>query len=154
MSDEPLPEPDVVSCHFDAGFTPPLAAMFLSWRGARPREWDLPGGVCRFGPPPVRFGLHVRRLTEERYAVRLVWDELGQWRLWLTDGSEWDVHLEGDSFVSPEVMILNFSSGQRRFHWVVLSDVLDGDTRRRLRVRLRLDRLNTDPAGDLANSGK
>jgi hypothetical protein len=75
MSDGPLPEPEVIGCYFDDGFTPPLAAMLLSWPGARAREWDLPGGVCRHGPPPVRFGLQVRRLTADRYTVRLVWDD-------------------------------------------------------------------------------
>lgn len=71
--------------------------------------------------------------------VLAVWDENGEWRLRLADGTEWETHLAGDSFVTPEAMILNFHSSRRRFHLVVLADVAHPDILRRLRVRLRLE---------------
>ncbi len=71
-----LPEPEVVSCYFDEGFAPRLAAMCLRWSAEIPeRVWELPEGLRLFGPPPVRFGLSVLRQEENGYAVGLVWNQ-------------------------------------------------------------------------------
>jgi hypothetical protein len=70
----PLPQPQIVACYFDIGFTPPIAAMQLSWPDPAERAWSLPRGETIRGPLPRRFGLQVRRQAEDAYAVLLVWD--------------------------------------------------------------------------------
>ena len=87
-----LPAPRVVACYFDIGFVPPLAAMQLVWpphglpaneNGTRPEpRWTLPSGEVLGGPPPARFGLHVRRQADDAYAVILLWDST--YRQWFS----------------------------------------------------------------------
>src|SRR5688572_20194857 len=69
-----LPSPQVTGCYFDVGFVPPLAAMQLAWPSAASQTWTLPNGELLQGPPPVRFGLLIRRQAEDAYAVTLLWD--------------------------------------------------------------------------------
>lgn len=75
-----LPEPDVLGCYFDAGFSPHLAAMHLRWPALKTqrdhRLWDLPHGVRLRGPLPERFGVRVKHWADDAYAVCLVWDDL------------------------------------------------------------------------------
>jgi hypothetical protein len=71
--------------------------------------------------------------------IRAIWEEHGEWQIVLANGTQWPVQLEGDSFVTPELMILNFRAPRRRFHLIVLADVLHPVILRRLRVRLRLE---------------
>ncbi len=79
----PLPQPRVVTCYFDIGFVPPLAAMELAWPDpAVPGRWTLPSGENLNGPPPSRFGLHVRRQADDAYAVTLLWDST--YRQWFS----------------------------------------------------------------------
>jgi hypothetical protein len=133
-------------------------AVILSVAGAAlcpfmlPLSWML-RGLALAAVATVAHGVYRHHFGSERI-VRAVWDELGQWRLWLANGTESDVQLLGDSFVTPEVMILNFSEGRRRFHLVVLHDALDPDTLRRLRVRLMLEGLAslTTPTADRSSS--
>jgi hypothetical protein len=79
-----LPAPRVVACYFDIGFVPPLAAMQLAWPAvpAPERGWTLPSGETLTGPPPARFGLHVRRQADDAYAVTLLWDST--YRQWFS----------------------------------------------------------------------
>jgi hypothetical protein len=72
-----VPPPEVLRCYFDDSFSPPLAALSLSWpageAGEAGRAWRLPEGVNLPGPP-VQFGLRVRRQAADTYAVHLLWD--------------------------------------------------------------------------------
>jgi hypothetical protein len=73
----PLPQPELLGCYSDLGFTPPLAAMQLRWPGAigeALQQWTLPRGETLHGTLPKRFGLLIRRQAEDAYAVSLVWD--------------------------------------------------------------------------------
>jgi len=75
--DQALPTPEVLRCSFDESFDPHLPAMCLRWDGSgepASRDWHLPEGVCLHGPPPCRFGIHVHRLGDDSYTVRLLWD--------------------------------------------------------------------------------
>jgi hypothetical protein len=73
-----LPEPEVVRCYFDDGFTPRLPAMCLRWdaekQGEIERIWDLPQGVQMAGIAPERFGISIQRWGDDSYAVRLLWN--------------------------------------------------------------------------------
>jgi hypothetical protein len=71
-----LPAAEVVRSYFDESFGPRLPAVCLRWgpEGPAERLWELPEGMCFVGPPPQRFGLSVRRLDADAYAVRLLWD--------------------------------------------------------------------------------
>jgi hypothetical protein len=77
--DAPLPEPDIVSCYFDAGFQPHLLAMCLEWKDSaetcRPRRWSLPMGVSITAPAPMRFGIDIQRQDINDYAVRMLWNQ-------------------------------------------------------------------------------
>jgi hypothetical protein len=51
--------------------------MQLRWpgdAGERVQNWTLPGGEGVQWPLPKRFGLLVRRQSEDAYALSLVWD--------------------------------------------------------------------------------
>lgn len=79
-----LPPPQLVACYFDIGFVPPLAAMQLTWPDSSPDEqsWTLPSGERFTGPAPTRFGIRVRRQSEDAYAVTLLWDS--NYRQWFS----------------------------------------------------------------------
>lgn len=71
-------EPEVLTCYFDDGFNPPLAAMRLRWHSepfVRDRLWLLPGGVQIVGPAPQSFGLAIRRSGFDEYHVCLLWSD-------------------------------------------------------------------------------
>ena len=78
-----LPQPEVLSCYFDSGFSPCLAAMRLRWPAPSAggvRGWDLPGGVRLTGPPPEAFGVRLQRWGDDSYAACLLWDSMRlQW---------------------------------------------------------------------------
>lgn len=84
-----------------------------------------------------RWGL----LRHNRAVTALLWDDLGEWKLFSRDRKETAVRLEPDSFVSPGWVVLNFSAIDAPGRWsvVLLPDSLDGESFRRLRVRLRLE---------------
>ncbi|MFL5245143.1 MAG: hypothetical protein ACJ8FY_23825 [Gemmataceae bacterium] len=73
-----LPQPEVVRCYFDNGFTPRLPAMCLRWDLEANIEWegvwDFPQDVQIAGPAPERFGISIQRWAEDSYAVRLLWN--------------------------------------------------------------------------------
>lgn len=70
--------------------------------------------------------------------VRLTWVRHGDWRLVTADGAEHGAELQGDSYVHPWLVILNFGLEPRgRTSVVLFPDSLHEDDFRRLRVRLR-----------------
>jgi toxin CptA len=78
--------------------------------------------------------------------VEALWEGDGQWRLGTADGREHTARLLPGSYVSSHLVILRFAmegSWQRRA-LVLLPDVLDATTLRKLRVRL-LHSADQDP---------
>ena len=72
-----LPKPDVKRCFFEQHFDPPLAAMELRRdQETAERVWQLPDSVMIKGPAPVRFGVTIRRIGENAYDVRVLWNRL------------------------------------------------------------------------------
>jgi hypothetical protein len=74
-----------------------------------------------------------------RRIVGLLWDEEGEWKLTCADGTEHRGTLRGDSVIASGVMLLNYNVGSRVISTVLFPDVSDGETLRRLRVRLQLE---------------
>lgn len=83
--------------------------------------------------------LHLRHagLTHDRAVVHLTWTRHGDWRLTTADGTEHDADLQGDSYIHPWLVILNFRLAKGRTSVVLFPDSLHEDDFRRLRVRLR-----------------
>lgn len=73
----------------------------------------------------------------DRSVVGVVWMRDGEWRLIERGGQTRVCRLRPDSYVHPQLTVLNFS-GARRCSIVLLPDSLDRETFRRLRVRLGL----------------
>jgi hypothetical protein len=71
-----LPEPEVLGCYFDEGFSPHLAAMHLRWPDglaqANGSTWSLPGSLCLYALPDP-FGLRIQRWDVDAYATCLLW---------------------------------------------------------------------------------
>jgi toxin CptA len=76
-------------------------------------------------------------LTHAGAVVRLTWTSFGQWRLVTADGAEHSAVLQGDSYVHPWLVILNFKLATARTSVVLFPDSLHQEDFRRLRVRLR-----------------
>jgi hypothetical protein len=74
-------------------------------------------------------------------AVRTVlWKEAGHCLLTLNSGQQQRVSLAAQAFILPWMVVLHFNTPQRRLRsLLVLSDMLDDETFRRLRVRLRIE---------------
>ncbi len=80
---------------------------------------------------------HVR-LTHARAVLRLTWTRHGDWRLVYADGVAQTAELQGDSYVHPWLVVLNFSLQPKgRASVVLFPDSLHEEDFRRLRVRLR-----------------
>jgi hypothetical protein len=75
-----LPKPEVARCFFERSFEPALPAMDLRWDldagGVAERTWQMPDGVVLKGATPDRFGVSIRRLGENSYSVRVLWNRL------------------------------------------------------------------------------
>jgi hypothetical protein len=86
-------------------------------------------------------------LRRGRFAVRrLVWNTDGSWTLLLSSHEYHGARLLPSSYIHPELVILNFRIDRWCARSVVLAkDALDGETHRRLRVRLELEA--SRPAG-------
>jgi len=81
---------------------------------------------------------------------RLVWESDGDWQLFFADASERTGQLRPDSYVSPWLVILRFKLVKGgRCSVVIMPDMLDPQSFRRLRVRLYQARL-ADAAEDTA----
>lgn len=80
----------------------------------------------------------VRRVHPD--AVRTVqWTHTGHCYLTLNSGQQLVVSLSTQAFILPWMVVLHFKTPQRRFRYLlVLSDMLDAEVFRRLRVRLRV----------------
>jgi len=70
-----LPAVEVVRRYSDDSFGDPLPVLCLRWQ-AGPGEhlWELPEGLSLVGPPPQRFGFSARRVGDDVYAARLLWE--------------------------------------------------------------------------------
>lgn len=85
------------------------------------------------------------RLTDPEAVVRLVWGEDGLWTLISRDGSARSAALLADTYVSVPLVVLRLScldGGTRAV--TLVGDMLDADTLRRLRVRLKLEGTGQD----------
>ena len=73
-------------------------------------------------------------------AVRTVhWKHPGNCELTLNSGQQLAVSLSTQAFILPWMVVLHFRTPQRRFRYLlVVSDMLDEEVFRRLRVRLRI----------------
>ena len=81
--------------------------------------------------------LHVFR-RHPRSVVRAVWESSGRWRLTDALGVERAGELLAESYVHPQLVLLNFKlDGAGRRSLVLLPDSEDRQTLRELRVRLR-----------------
>ncbi len=76
----------------------------------------------------------------------LTWKEGSEWVLELNDGTQYETYLLPSSYVSPWLVVLNFSKAenQRGRSVTLFRDALDEESFRRLRVRLRMDGKNTN----------
>jgi len=76
----------------------------------------------------------------------LTWKEGSEWVLELNDGTQVETYLLPSSYVSPWLVVLNFSKAenQRGRSVTLFRDTLDQETFRRLRVRLRMGGKNAD----------
>ncbi len=76
----------------------------------------------------------------------LTWKEGSEWVLELNDGTQVETYLLPSSYVSPWLVVLNFSKSenQRSRSVTLFRDALDEESFRRLRVRLRMDGKNAN----------
>lgn len=82
---------------------------------------------------------HVSR-TSPRCVQAMTWQEGRACRVRLRNGAEQDVILGNSAFVQPWLVIIHFHGRHRRRHYLLLlPDMLDRNTYRRLRVRLRME---------------
>lgn len=103
----------------------PLPVMLLlAGAIALSLAWHWPRHVTRTAPACVQ-------------ALR--WDADGSCRLQHRDGTQQHLRLYPQAFVQPWLVILQVGeSGHLRRHLVILPDMLERDSFRRLRVRLRM----------------
>jgi Membrane-bound toxin component of toxin-antitoxin system len=79
----------------------------------------------------------------------LVWEEGNRWRLTLRSGQETAASLRPFVFMQPWLVILHFRRDDgRAARLVLLPDMLDRETFRRLRVRLLIDMKHLAVPGD------
>jgi hypothetical protein len=90
------------------------------------------------------------RLNDSARVVRLVWEVDGDWTLRWNDATQRVAQLRPETYESTWLVILHFQlQAGGRLSVVILPDMLDRQSFRRLRVRLRQARLAeaTDEAG-------
>jgi hypothetical protein len=76
-----------------------------------------------------------------RTHTRIVQDPQGEWRLLCDDGKDIPASLRPDSYIAVGLCILRFRfEGGGKRNYIILPDMLDADTLRQLRVRLRQGR--------------
>jgi toxin CptA len=89
------------------------------------------------------FSLHNQALlSSPRAIVQITWDSQSVWLLHQRNGIEYVGKLLSGYFVGPRLVVLSFVVGiwWRRKNVVLLSDNVDSEALRRLRVRLRIAR--------------
>jgi hypothetical protein len=72
-----LPSAQIVRKYFDESFDRSTPVWVLRWDeapGEADRLWELPEGLCVVGPAPRRFGVRLKRHSEDGYAAYLQWD--------------------------------------------------------------------------------
>lgn len=82
-------------------------------------------------------------LLKRRAIVELIWDAMGEWTLRDAAGGELQARLVPGAYVHPQLVILSFVPVGQRRRWhgrrhtvILLNDMLDAGSLRRLRVRL------------------
>jgi hypothetical protein len=124
-----------------------LAIVLLSVHGLAlaivlllPLPWWGRVGLFLVTAASLYHGLWVHAWRRASAAIaEALWDERGQWHLTLVSGRRHDAQLQGDSFVTQPLTVLNFRTGPLGLRSLVLTgDNMDADLLRRLRVRLNL----------------
>jgi hypothetical protein len=69
----------------------------------------------------------------------LVWDSNDEWLIITEDGKEYHATLQKPVYLHARIVILNFIVNNRHRPIILLPDVLDRESFRRLRVRLQLE---------------
>ena len=108
---------------------PPLSLdEWIKWLAAAAIIWQF----------IVIWRRHVTLATPR--AVRcLVWEGNGRWKLFTTDGEYREASLRPLTYVHAWLVVLRFVTDDKRRSTVILPpDVLDPDSHRRLRARLKL----------------
>ena len=86
------------------------------------------------------------RLNDPARVVRLVWEVDGDWTLWWNDATQRVAQLRPETYESTWLVILHFQlQAGGRLSVVILPDMLDRQSYRRLRVRLRQTRVADMP---------
>ncbi len=88
------------------------------------------------------WGLHLGR----RRITQVVWGAGGEWALETADGAQRTLRLAPLGYVSAYAVILRLRDDRTSRTLVLLTDSLDAETFRRLRVRLRLASTEDAPA--------
>ncbi len=84
-------------------------------------------------------GRHVLQ-THQRSISEINWTSDGRWLLTTRSGNSFQARLSANSFLHPQLVVLNFIHGRWKRQSVVLfRDALDQESFRRLRVRLGRD---------------
>lgn len=82
------------------------------------------------------FGRHVLQ-THQQSITEINWTSDGRWLLTTRSGNSFQARLSENSFLHPQLVVLNFNRGRWKRQSVVLfRDALDQESFRRLRVRL------------------
>ena len=118
-----------------------LAAVHIIALGILPFSQLPPAAIAAIVPLVILSYLHHHRLQVRRRAGQAVtalhWDSGNHWRLTLQAGCTIAAALLPGVFIQPWLVILRFKTEYGRTACVVLlSDMLDPDDFRRLRVRL------------------
>ena len=118
-----------------------LAAIHATALGILPLSQLPPPAIAVIAPFIVYSYLHHHRLQVRRRAARAItalrWDAGNHWRLHLRSGNTVAAYLLPRVFLQPWLVILHFRTEQGRTASVVLlSDMLEPDDFRKLRVRL------------------
>ena len=73
--------------------------------------------------------------------VKVNWNGYGDWSLMTNNGLEYNASLQNDTFVHPNLTVLNFKrEDNKKCSVVIFPDMIDKEIFRQLRVRLKLDK--------------
>ena len=122
---------------FTHGGAVPLSLMSLPlWAGLVLSS----GIVCS-----LVYTLNRHVLMHGRNAITdLIWDSNGDWRLLTRDGGNHDARLLKSSYLHARMVVLNFAVDGRNRSVILLSDSLDPETFRKLRVRMQLEQYRAE----------
>ncbi len=100
--------------------------------------WAVIGLASVIAASMMRLVTRFALFTDPRAIDHLEWLTGGEWRLSSRDGTAFSGVLLPGTYLHPWLVVLAFRVGRSRRNVVILPDMLDSDTFRRLRVRLRL----------------